>query len=367
MGFFSKNQTKTPFSVEALEICTQKKELYLLTLLAVFQYMKAFSFDLHEIEADQFKNRLDTLSKLFEHEENIKKIGHQFEIDQPKITAFIEREKDYFSNRETEFKEIIKVLSSGISLVNSENQRFNSMIHEETLKLEKITQLNDIRKIKEELCEKITNVKNFIQKKQAQDAEHLETLSRKVETLKEELEESKNASLTDGLTGAFNRLAFDTQLSKLVTENKRGFSLMMIDIDNFKLINDSYGHQIGDRVLSALVQKCKQLIREGDFLARYGGEEFVIIFPGASLRDTVKKGAEICTKVSATEYAVDETSGSKPLSFTVSIGVSVRRREDSTASLIERADKALYQAKHTGKNKTVSEKELGSEAIPFNN
>jgi len=358
MGFFSKNEENTPFSVEALEACTQRKDTYLWALLALLQYMKAFSFDLNEIEADQFKNRLDTLATLFEDESDIKKAERQFEAEKAEITAFIDREKDYFLNKEVEFKDIIKVLSSGIAMVNSENQRFNAMIHEETLKLEKITQLDDIRKIKEELTEKIMNVKTFIQKKQAQDAEHIETLSHKVETLKVALEETTNASLTDGLTGAFNRLAFDTEISKLVTENKRGFSVIMIDIDNFKLINDSYGHQIGDRVLVALVEKCLKLIRESDFLARYGGEEFIIIFPGTSLKDTLKKAKNLCTAIADTEYAVDDREGSKPLSFTISLGVSTRRRNDSVRSLIDRADKALYKAKHLGKNQVVSEKDI---------
>lgn len=358
MGFFSKNPQKPTFPVDVLETSTEKTNIYQLALVALLQYMKAFSFDLDEIGADQFKNRLDTLAALFEHEENIKKISQQFEAEKTEIAAFINLEQDYLINKENELKGIIKVLSSGIATVNSKNQKFNTTIQEEILKLEKITQLDDIRKIKEALTEKISNVKTFIQEKQAQDAEHIETLSSKVETLKVALEETTNASLTDGLTGAFNRLAFDTEISKLVTENKRGFSLIMLDIDNFKLINDSYGHQIGDRVLVALVQKSKQLIRKEDFFARYGGDEFIIIFPGISLKDTLKKTKNLCITIADTRYAVDETEGSKPLSFTISLGVSTRRRNDTVTSLIDRADKALYKAKQQGKNQVVSEKEI---------
>lgn len=358
MGFFSKNTPKTPFSEEALTDCTNQKEAYLLVLLALFQYVKDFCFDLDEIETKAFKNRIDTLTSSFEQETNLKKIGKKFESEKSEIAAFIQWEKDYLSNKEAEFKEIITVLSSGIAMVNSENQRFNATIHEETLKLEKITQLDDIRKIKTELTKKISTVKTFIQEKQAQDAEHIESLSNKVDTLKIALEETTNVALTDGLTGAFNRLAFDTEISKLVTENKRGFSLIMMDVDNFKLINDAYGHQIGDRVLVALVEKSKKLIREGDFLARYGGEEFIIIFPGTSLKDTIKKAEKLCTSLAETEYAVDDRKGSQPLSFTISLGVATRRRSDSVSSLISRADKALYKAKALGKNQVVSEKDI---------
>lgn len=358
MSFFSKNPQEPPFSVDALEASTEKTNLYLLALVALLQYMKAFSFDLDEIGADQFKSRLDTLSALFEHEENIKKISQQFEAEKTEIAAFIDLEQDYLINKEKELKEIVKLLSFGIAMVNSKNQRFNTTIHEEILKLEKITQLDDIRKIKEALTKKISHIRTCIQEKQSQDAEYIETLSNKVETLKVALEETTNASLTDSLTDAFNRLAFDTEISKLVTENKRGFSLIMLDIDNFKLINDSYGHQIGDRVLVALVQKSKKLIRQGDFFARYGGDEFMIIFPGTSLKDTLKKAKNLCITIADTEYTVDETEGSKPLSFTISLGVSTRRRKDTVTSLIERVDKALYKAKQQGKNQVVSEKEI---------
>ncbi len=360
MGLFSRNKTVTGTSSDSLETCAEKKSFYLLVSLILFQHLKTLSFDLKEIGADQFQAQIDDLADQFKKDDNIKKTRKLFDANKRFISEFIETEKTYFFNKETEFKNIIKLLSSGIATLNSENQKFISNIHEETLKLEEITQLDDIRKIKEELAVNLSNVKSFIQKKQDQDAEQLEQLANKVEILKVELEVTKKTSQTDGLTGAYNRMALDTKLERLVNEDKRGFSMMMMDIDNFKLINDAYGHLVGDRVLIALVQKCKRMIREGDFLARYGGEEFILIFPGASLKNTVKKGKVLCEKIAGTEYAVDEASGSKPLSFTISIGVASRQRGDTVAALIDRADQALYKAKHTGKNRVVSEKKLKS-------
>lgn len=358
MGLFSKKKSTPPFSPESAHSRTEKERLYLQVIPVLLQYMKSFSFDLKEIDADAFKNQLTDLAELFEKEEDIQRMGRHFDANKSEISDFIDRKKEYFFNKEFELKDIINLLSTGLSMVNSDNRRFNALIHEETLKLEEISELNDIRKIKEELRFKIADVKKAIQKKQTQDAEHLETLSSKVETLKIELEETKNASLTDGLTGAFNRLALDTKLIELIKENKRGFSLLMLDIDNFKLINDSYGHQVGDRVLVALVQKCQGLIREGDYFARYGGEEFMIVLPGTSLKYAVKKAKLLCQKIAETEYAVDEKNGTKPLSFTVSIGASSRQRGDTVESLTARTDKALYEAKHRGKDQVVSEKEI---------
>jgi len=362
MSLFTKTKSKIPVLPEELEETIAKnskiKAFHLLTISTLFQYMKAFTFDLKEINSDQFKGRIDTLSQQFKIDEDIKKLSRRFESNKTKITHFIDLEKNYFLDKEKELKNIIKILTSGMATVNSQNQQFNTIIHDETLALEKINQLTDIRKIKTELEGKVSKIKQFIQKKQIQDAEHIETLSNKVETLKTELEVLKSTSMADGLTKAFNRLAFDTQLHKLVSEKKPSFSLLMLDIDNFKLINDSYGHQVGDRVLVALVQKCKESIREGDFVARYGGEEFMIIFHNTSLRHAIKKARRLCDVIADTKYAIDTDNQSKPLSFTVSIGTSSMQRDDTVETVVQRADKALYKAKHLGKNQVVSEKEI---------
>jgi len=364
MSLFSRHPSDLP-SRETLDRQLkqgrEKQQFYLLTILVLFQYLQKFSFDLSEINAGAFKEQIDLLSHQFETEEKTKKIERQFEWNKEEIDTFIERERDYFFNKDREFKEVIQVLSTGIASMNRENQHFNTQIHEESLRLENITQLTDIREMKTELVEHVSSLRQFIQEKQAEDSKHIEALSSEVEMLKEELEKTKNLSMTDGLTGAYNRLAFDTQLAKWVGGNKRSrraFSLMMIDIDNFKLINDSYGHPVGDRVIVALVQKCRQFIREDDFLARYGGEEFVILLPETSHRQTLKRARSLCEAISEALYALDDSEKSEPLSFSVSIGVSTFRRDDGADSVLERADKALYAAKAAGKNRAVSEKEI---------
>jgi diguanylate cyclase len=132
----------------------------------------------------------------------------------------------------------------------------------------------------------------------------------------------------------------------------------MMDIDNFKYINDIHGHQTGDRVIMAIVNKCRQSIRSEDFFARYGGEEFIIILPGASLRNAVKKANHICKSVASTRYRLDDDQGGQTLHVTISIGVSCLQKADTATSVIQRADKALYAGKHAGKNCVCSEKDL---------
>ena len=132
-------------------------------------------------------------------------------------------------------------------------------------------------------------------------------------------------------------------------------SLLMLDLDDFKKINDTYGHPIGDQVLVAFCQKCRNSIRGDDILARYGGEEFAIILPGANLKNALKKGRQICDTISSVRYTTSNRQNADCLSITVSIGVAVLKKKDTAETIIGRADKALYKAKKSGKNCVVAQ------------
>jgi diguanylate cyclase len=139
------------------------------------------------------------------------------------------------------------------------------------------------------------------------------------------------------------------------------FAVLMVDIDNFKDVNDSYGHQTGDRVLLALADKCSSNIRSRDFIARYGGDEFIVVLPNASLRDASRKAKKLCKAISGTRYSLEDIQAGHTLSITVSIGISIYRDGDSLKTITDRADQALYTAKRFGKNRVVSEDEINSD------
>ena len=132
--------------------------------------------------------------------------------------------------------------------------------------------------------------------------------------------------------------------------------MLILDIDDFKKVNDAYGHQTGDRVILAIINKCRQNIRGEDFFARYGGEEFVIVLPGASLKNAVNRAEHICKSIASTRYYLDDVPDSPTLAVTVSIGVSSLQKADTVSTITQRADRALYSAKHKGKNCVVFEK-----------
>jgi len=336
-------------------------QFFQLVIGTLFALIKEFSLDLKEIDADGFKAGVDKLTEKILSEEKIKKAQSFFEKHKKSIYLFIERLKKYLSERENEFKGIIDLLTKGMATLDEDNRIFNQKIYGQSEKIEQITFLDDIKKIKSALKQEIEHVRKTVKEKQKQDKQYMEQLSKKVDILNVELERAVAESQRDGLTGAFNRLAFDRYIIDLVSRNiisDAPFSLLLLDIDDFKYINDTYGHPIGDRVILALVQKCREITRKDDFIARFGGDEFAIIMPGASLRNATKKAKQLSKQIAGTRYALNTSEDSLELSFSVSIGVSAYGKGDTTAAVTERADRALYSAKESGKARVISEKDL---------
>ena len=156
-------------------------------------------------------------------------------------------------------------------------------------------------------------------------------------------------SVTDALTGAINRLGLNGRLQELLSVSQRfgqPLSVMMLDLDHFKLINDQHGHPAGDAVLKHFVAVVRQRIRASDILGRWGGEEFLLVSPHLDLN-----GAKVLAE--KVRCAVEEAHFDKDIHLTVSIGVAEWAPGQKPEALIERVDQALYLAKNEGRNRVV--------------
>jgi diguanylate cyclase len=174
-----------------------------------------------------------------------------------------------------------------------------------------------------------------------------------------DLEEMKREAHTDGLTGIANRKAFDEKLrdaAMAAMERGECLSILLIDIDHFKRINDSHGHQAGDQVIRTLAKTLQQNVKGRDTTARYGGEEFAVILPATTLGDAVQVAENIRRSIAALHLRSinrDEDLGS----ITASVGVAAYQLGEPLIRVIERADQALYFAKANGRNQVATEQQ----------
>ncbi len=201
-------------------------------------------------------------------------------------------------------------------------------------------------------------------------------LNRKLETglkaakievteLRKTLEDTRLEALKDALTGISNRRHFDQILQEAIDtchHNRTSFALVMVDIDHFKHFNDVHGHLTGDKVLRVVAQSLREKFPKKVTVARFGGEEFAVIMPDADLM-AGWVGAEAARQSIQARELVKRSTGEKMGRITVSLGVGVWRRTESSTSLISRADSALMQAKRNGRNRTVTEDQINLVAV----
>ncbi|MFY9287401.1 MAG: PleD family two-component system response regulator [Alphaproteobacteria bacterium] len=181
---------------------------------------------------------------------------------------------------------------------------------------------------------------------------------RHYERLRKNYEDSLALSLVDPLTGAFNRRYLDAHLPKMMARSKtvlKPLSALMVDIDHFKKVNDTYGHNIGDDVLRTTVSSIMNNLRPSDLVVRMGGEEFVIIMPETDLPVASIIADRLRERIASTSIPIKD--GGQNISVTVSMGAAclVQNTEDSVDDLLKRADAALYKAKQTGRNRLVTD------------
>ena len=168
--------------------------------------------------------------------------------------------------------------------------------------------------------------------------------------LREAMSKLSELAVRDHLTGLYNRRHFMERLKESIAVSERShdaFHLALIDLDNFKLVNDQHGHQVGDEVLLRFAQVARDALRRTDVLARYGGEEFIVLFPHGNTEGIT----EVLERLRQTFADLRHDHLISGLQVSLSVGLTVWQQSDDANSLVQRADKALYKAKDLGRNR----------------
>ena len=174
-----------------------------------------------------------------------------------------------------------------------------------------------------------------------------------LETQAQELDRTRKEARTDPLCRIGNRKAFNEHLNYRIScfkNRKKSFGLMIIDVDHFKRINDTFGHASGDQVLFSIGEALKQCVRPEDFVARLGGDEFAIVLNGLTVKNAQLVGNRIRSTIELFDFQVGDLDGSTTV-VTLSMGLALAFPGDCKQSLYERADQALYRSKELGRNR----------------
>jgi diguanylate cyclase len=251
-------------------------------------------------------------------------------------------------------KGLVQTLLAELTALGHHTDRFSNNLGRYAEGVAQADSLESLTGLVREMVEESRTVQGLVQATQGRlQSEHARTqeLTERVNSLEGELRRISEEAHTDQLTQIANRrglnVSFESERAKQAREG-HGLAIALLDIDNFKKLNDSLGHAAGDEALRGLAAKTQAILRPGDHVARYGGEEFVLLLPDTSLDEARQVLGRLQRALSASLFMHD----GKDVFVTFSAGVTLYRQSEALEAALERADEALYEAKRTGKNRT---------------
>ncbi len=254
---------------------------------------------------------------------------------------------DFLRQGMESFADVIENSEQSIASVSSELGIYHKVLEEADAVLRRDGKPSD-------LLTAVSRHTRKVQKTVSTLAEQLDSYHQQIAHLQSELQKAQEQSLTDGLTRVSNRLHFEQILTDLCHavdegEDSEPFCLMMIDLDQFKQVNDRYGHRVGDEILVLIAGILKTNIKGRDTVSRYGGDEFAVLLPQTTLDEALFLAEDLGNRVRAREIRA-KSSGMSFGSMTISIGIAEYQRYETSSSIVDRADSALYRAKQGGRD-----------------
>ncbi len=267
------------------------------------------------------------------------------------FSAYRIDEAAYIQKTFEDFRTIIWDFVDQLAEDLSQEQKEDTEIRHSLDELKEAVESNSIDTLKNQSRRFIDCYMEKQFKKDKRRSTRMKSIRKNLNVVKKQLSEANSSLRMDHLTQSFNRKTFDEyaeQHAKLFNASKQPVTLLLVDIDHFKHINDTFGHPVGDFVLIELVQSLKVMFnRESDLVARIGGEEFAILMPDFTIEHAVKKAEQLLNQVRNQAYVHEQ----REIRFTVSIGIAQLCVGESITDWIKRADLALYFSKNNGRNR----------------
>jgi len=262
-------------------------------------------------------------------------------------------EKTFVTERLQDYRGVVDDLVAGLRDIGDRDQLTETAIRNSLRAIEEAVATGALPQIREAFTQTVSQINDTFTRQKEEYELQLQELNERMSSMRQDLVAAREEMKRDSLTDAFNRGAFDAAIAQSVNMHfimQQPVTLVMVDLDNFKQINDSYGHTAGDEVLRA-VGDClaRSFIRKSDFVARYGGDEFAVILsdtPAHNCDSLIHRFLEYARKI-----RVPSAPGMDLVAC--SAGYTEIAAGDTVAGLVKRADDALYKAKHLGRDRAV--------------
>jgi diguanylate cyclase len=318
----------------------------------------------HAIELDQLPEKI--IEQQFERwamhvlvgtsvsDEDVEKHDSAIRRDWGALTRFVnghrQQEKTYVTRNLQDVRNVLWEFTNIVGRAMVEDQETDQQVTNHLAQLRRATEKGSFQEVKLALFAVVQGINTLIDERKKRQQHRIKKLGEKLSAVEEELGSARKQMTLDALTQLYNRGALDLQLERTVSVNffsGASSCILMVDVDHFKHINDTYGHPAGDAVLQQLADRLISTFpRKTDFIARYGGEEFCVLLHNAGNELSKRLGERLLSNVRGEDFQYLDDG----IPVTISIGVAELIPGETVASWLERADRALYRAKENGRD-----------------